>query len=133
MAEEQSQSLYESAAAACEEAYAPYSGFAVGAAVTAEDGRTYTGVNIENSSYGLSICAERVAVFRAVADGARRITAVAVSSSGDDASPCGACRQVLAEFAGDDVPVTFLRDGKELTRTLGELLPETFRLAAPAE
>jgi cytidine deaminase len=133
VAVEQSQSLYHLACAARESAYAPYSGFTVGAAVTTEDGQTYIGVNIENASYGLSICAERVAVFRAVADGARRITAIALAGPGDDVSPCGACRQVLAEFAGDDLPVTFLRNGKEVTRTLGELLPETFRLAKPAE
>ena len=133
MAPEQSRSLYDLACAARADAYAPHSGFTVGAALTTEDDRTYTGVNIENASYGLSICAERVAVFCAVADGARRITAIALSGPADDVSPCGACRQVLAEFAGDELPVTFRRGGREVTRTLGELLPDAFRLAAPAE
>lgn len=133
MAAEQSQSLFQLADAARKAAYAPYSGFTVGAAVTTLGGKTYTGVNIENASYGLSICAERVAVFRAVADGERRITAIALAGPADDVSPCGACRQVLAEFAGDDLPVTFLLGGKEVTMTLGELLPVAFRLEAPTE
>ena len=83
-----------------ERSYAPYSGFHVAAAVVDDRGRVFTGVNVENVSYGLSMCAERAAIFAAVAAGARRITALAVAASGADLlSPCGACRQVVAEFA----------------------------------
>jgi cytidine deaminase len=93
-------------AAACAvriHAYAPYSNYRVGAAILLPDGRILTGVNVENASYGLTICAERTAVFRAVTEGVREITAVAVCTD-NLGSPCGACRQVLVEFAGD-IPV----------------------------
>ncbi len=83
-----------------ERAYAPYSGFLVGAAVEGESGKIYGGCNVENASYGLTICAERVAVTRAVAEGERKIKAVAVATSSSNLSmPCGACRQVIIEFA----------------------------------
>ena len=78
-------------------AYAPYSKFKVGAALLAEDGKTYTGCNVENASYGMSICAERVAVVKAVSEGQQSLKAIALSVSGSG-SPCGACRQVLYEF-----------------------------------
>ena len=88
-------------------AYAPYSRFQVAAALLDDRGRVFTGVNVENISYGLSMCAERVAIFAAVAAGARRITALAVTSSGADLlSPCGACRQVIAEFTRRRRPST---------------------------
>lgn len=123
--------LLQAAREAGRRAHCPYSNFHVGAAVLA-DGRVYTGANVENASYGLTICAERTAVFAAVLAGAKRIEAVAVAcldavDGGDPASfmPCGACRQVLAEFAGPDVPVHVDRAG---TFTLGDLLPRAFRL-----
>jgi cytidine deaminase len=110
-----------------ERAYAPYSRFRVAAAVLDEQGRIYTGVNVENLSYGLSMCAERVAVFTAIAAGSRRIRAVAVASSGADLlSPCGACRQVLAEFAGPEVPVYCEAPGIPHAWTVAQLLPEGF-------
>jgi len=110
-----------------ERAYAPYSRFRVAAAVLDEQGRIYTGVNVENLSYGLSMCAERVAVFTAIAAGSRRISAVAVASSGADLlSPCGACRQVLAEFAGPEVPVYCDAPGTPHAWTVAQLLPAGF-------
>jgi cytidine deaminase len=119
------------ARAAAGAAHAPYSRFRVGAAVRA-DGVVHTGCNVENASYGLAICAERVAIFAAVAAGARRLEAVAVAcvdaapdSDPGSLMPCGACRQVMAEFAGADLPVHVDRAG---TFTLGALLPRAFAL-----
>lgn len=109
-------------------AYAPYSRFRVAAAAMDEQGRIYTGVNVENLSYGLSMCAERVAIFTAIAAGGRRIAALAVTSSGTERlSPCGACRQVLAEFADPDVEVYC--DGVDTLHrwTVADLLPHGFR------
>ena len=120
--------LVEAAQAARERAYAPYSGFTVGAAVEASSGAVYTGCNVENASYGLTICAERVAVFRAVAAGEREIIALAVVS-GPGATPCGACRQVLAEFTSQPEEVTIIvvnGQGDERCYTLGQLLPASF-------
>ncbi len=112
-------------------AYCPYSNFHVGAAVRA-GGRTFTGANIENASYGLSICAERTAVFAAVLAGAGPIDAVAVAcvdapdgANANELMPCGACRQVLAEFAGPETLVIVDRVG---TFRLDELMPHAFRL-----
>lgn len=108
-------------------AYAPYSRFRVAAAAVDDQGRVFTGVNVENLSYGLSMCAERVAIFSAVAAGARRITAIAITSSGADLlSPCGACRQVLAEFAAPEVPVYCDTPGEPCRWTVAELLPHGF-------
>jgi cytidine deaminase len=108
-------------------AYAPYSRFHVAAAVVDDQGRVFTGVNVENISYGLSMCAERVAIFSAVAAGARRISALAVTASGADLlSPCGACRQVLAEFAAPEVPVYCDAPGGSHCWTVSELLPHAF-------
>ena len=106
-------------------AYAPYSNYQVGAAILAEDGRIFTGVNVENSSYGLSICAERTAVFKMISAGVQCILAVVVYTE-NGGSPCGACRQVLTEFA-DDIPV-WLSDALGHTRqtTLYALLPDHF-------
>jgi cytidine deaminase len=92
------QALVESALRVRERAYAKYSRFGVGAALLTADGRTFVGCNVENASYGLTICAERAAVFAAIAAGAKTFTLLAIASSGA-AMPCGACRQVLAEFA----------------------------------
>lgn len=124
--------LLAAAAAAMRHAHAPYSKFRVGAAVRTEDGRLFAGCNVENASYGLTICAERNAVFAAVAAGAKRITAVAITASGPQPPfPCGACRQVLAEFAGPGTPVWIRpagRGARTVLRRLGTLLPDTFRL-----
>jgi cytidine deaminase len=118
---------------ACLKAYAPYSRFQVGAAVRTARG-TYVGCNVENGSYGLTSCAERNAVFAAVTTegGSVHIEAVAVYARAPGkkvktASPCGACRQVLAEF-GRDASVTFLEEGQFRTMTVDELLPAAFEL-----
>ena len=113
-------------------AYAPYSNYAVGAAVQTADGRLFGGCNVENASYGLTCCAERNAVFAAIAAGAREIDAVAVVTK-DGGSPCGACRQVLAEFApknGDPLRVSLLNESGEIVTetTIRELLPLAFTL-----
>lgn len=107
-------------------AYAPYSHYLVGAALLAADGHIYTGVNVENASFGLTICAERSAIVKMVANGAREIKALAVSTS-SGGSPCGACRQVMNEFARTDIPI-FLCDENSLVRqtTLHALLPDRF-------
>jgi cytidine deaminase len=108
-----------------DKAYAPYSGFTVGAALRTKSGRIYSGCNVENASYGLSICAERVAVFKAVCEGEKEFEALAVVTE-TLASPCGACRQVLAEFGLDiQVIVADLGEKRELY-TVGDLLPAAF-------
>ncbi len=123
--------LLEAARLASRSAYCPYSKFHVGAAILA-GGRVYTGANVENASYGLTICAERTAAFAAVLAGASRFDAIAVScadapqGSGPELlSPCGACRQVLAEFADNATPVVVDGIGR---MTLADLLPMAFRL-----
>lgn len=110
-------------------AYAPYSRFQVGAAVRAADGRVYVGANVENASYGLSICAERSAIAAAVSDGVRELVELAVAlPTSPPAAPCGLCRQMLAEFADDALPITLANEeGERVTVTLGELLPRAFR------
>jgi len=111
-------------------AHAPYSDFRVAAAVLDEQGRVHLGVNVENASYGLTQCAERVAVGVAVAAGAKRIRAVGVTAARlHPITPCGACRQVLAEFADADTPVASdAADGSLVVTTVGALLPGAFRL-----
>lgn len=110
-------------------AYAPYSGYAVGAAVYCEDGRIFTGANVENASYGLTVCAERVAIFRAVSEGARRISALAIVTQ-DGGTPCGACRQVLAEFADEDLVIWCASEERADVQEyrFNELLPHAFSL-----
>ena len=120
--------LLEAALAARERAYAPYSKFLVGAAVRAESGKIYTGCNIENASYGLTVCAERNALFNAVGEGERNFTALCVVGDTEEPiSPCGACRQVMAEF---NVPCIILANikGDVKEYTLEELLPYGFTL-----
>ena len=120
--------LLEAALAARERAYGPYSKFLVGAAVRAESGKIYTGCNIENASYGLTVCAERNALFNAVGAGERKFTALyVVGDTEEPISPCGACRQVMAEFK---VPCIILANlqGDVKEYTLEELLPYGFTL-----
>jgi cytidine deaminase len=118
--------LLAAAVAARAGSYSPYSHFPVGAALLGTDGRVWTGANVENASYGLSMCAERTAIFNAVASGARTFEAVAVAGpDGMTTLPCGACRQVLWEFGGALTVV--YADGGELTQTpLAALLPKAF-------
>lgn len=124
--------LFEAAAKAREHAYAPYSSFRVGAAVLTEGGQIFSGCNVENASYGLSVCAERSAVFRAVCElGKRKLLALAiVTDTRTPSPPCGMCRQVMAEFAGPDLPVRSrnLRRAEKRYR-LGRLLPDAFSSA----
>lgn len=113
-------------------AYAPYSNFKVGAAVLAESGKVYTGCNVENASYGLTVCAERVAIQKAVSEGERRISAVAiVAGENGIGRPCGACLQVISEFAvSADIPIITASagDGSHDIHSLGEYLPLPFEL-----
>lgn len=117
--------LVAAAAEVRERAYVPYSHFAVGAALLTADGKVYSGCNIENASYGLTICAERVAVFQAVTDGLRDIQAIAVITEAGVA-PCGACRQVLAEFNPNMQVIIADTHNQRRYYTLRDLLPETF-------
>ncbi len=110
------------------DAYAPYSNFPVGAALLFDDGSTLTGVNVEDGTYPLGICAERAAVARARAEGKGRIVAVAVSGNAASCPPCGGCRQVLSEHADGTTPVTFPYRGEMVTLTVDELLPYRFHL-----
>jgi cytidine deaminase len=126
--------LVEAARAAQRLAYAPYSRFRVGAALEAADGRVFTGCNVENASYGLTICAERTALGSAVAAGAQEFRRIVVVSDSDPpASPCGACRQMLAEF-GLELQVRAVGPAREQEWTLSQLLPDAFtpqRLKTP--
>ncbi len=113
-------------------AYAPYSHFAVGAALLCADGAVFAGCNVENASYPLGNCAERTAIFAAVAAGKREFQALAIVGGNENTPadtlcpPCGACRQVIREFCAPDFPI-FLKDGNEIVkRTLSELLPDSF-------
>jgi len=124
------EALVAAARAVRRRAHAPYSKFTVGAAVRDERGRVHLGCNVENASYGLTVCAERNAVAAAVAAGARRIRAVAVASGArPPASPCGACRQVLAELGDAETEVLIAgASGPARRTTLGALLPQAFSL-----
>jgi cytidine deaminase len=121
--------LADAAKAACTHAYAPYSRFPVGAAVLTDAGAIASGCNVENASFGLTSCAERNAIFRAVADGATKIAALVVyTPTPEPASPCGACRQIIAEF-GDAAIVRCICDGPaQLQYPLAEWLPHRFSL-----
>jgi cytidine deaminase len=124
--------LCELAVEAMHHAYAPYSGFKVGAALLCKDGTVYQGCNIENASYSPTNCAERTAIFKAVYDGHRDFAAIAVCGGRDGAitgafPPCGVCRQVMREFCDDDFTVYLVReDGVFDTLTLAQLLPHSF-------
>jgi cytidine deaminase len=123
---EQKIQMIESALQARKNAYAPYSGYAVGAALLSKSGRLFSGVNVENAAYPTGTCAERVAVFKAVSEGEIEFEAIAVASS-NGGTPCGSCRQVLSEFGFDIQVVIFDRHGKiVLETTVNDLLPGAF-------
>ena len=134
MTNETIQMLVRRALEARDKSYAPYSGFAVGAALLAADGACYTGANIESASYSPTVCAERVAFFTAIHQGERRFRAIAIvgGAFGQDVtafcSPCGVCRQVMAEFCDEDFLIVLFDGKKTETHTLGELFPHSFRL-----
>jgi len=109
-------------------AHAPYSNFSVGAALLSSDGRVFTGCNVENSTYGLSMCAERVAIFKAISEGAQEISRVAVVTDHDHiAPPCGCCRQMIWEFSTSDTEVVLANlSGDTRKYQITELLPEAF-------
>ena len=119
--------LMEAALAARANAHAPFSNFKVGAAIEDETGRIFTGCNVENATYGLTICAERVAVFKALSEGARKFTRIAVAAdTGVLTPPCGACRQILWEFCGDAELTLVNLQGKTEIFQLKELFPRPF-------
>jgi cytidine deaminase len=119
--------LISAALQARENAHAPFSKFKVGAAVEDDTGRIHTGCNVENATYGLTVCAERIAIFKAISEGARGFKRVAVvADSGTLTPPCGACRQILWEFCGDVEIVLANLNGKSETLRLGELFPRPF-------
>lgn len=122
------ESLIIKAKEARKHAYAPYSRYLVGAAVEDENGKIYTGCNIENGSYGAAMCAERTAIFKAVSEGVERITKIAVTAEGAMPYPCGMCRQVMSEFCKVDTEVILECDGKIEKYTFGELMPYRFKL-----
>ena len=125
--DEMRQKLIQSAATVREKAYAPYSKYAVGAAILTKSGRIYTGINIENAAYPDSICAERVALFKAVSEGERQFEAIAVVTS-NGGTPCGSCRQVLSEFSLDMKVLIADQERRLLSEiNLSELLPGAFR------
>lgn len=120
--------LYRTAQQMVQYAYAPYSRFKVGAALMTKSGEVFTGVNVENSSFGATICAERTAFVKAVSEGFREFDAIAVVSSDGEVFPCGICRQFMFEF-GDDLKIITGEDEEHLKITeITELLPEGFRL-----
>lgn len=124
---EETVKLVEAARLAAKQAYAPYSGFFVGAAVLTEKGRLYSGCNVENVSYGLTICAERTALVKAVSEGHRDIRAVAIYADIEQyCSPCGACRQVISEFGPHITVIQANKHGEYLTNTIEQLLPGGF-------
>src|SRR5687767_7767860 len=121
--------LRDAAFAAMENAYAPYSRFRVGAALRSSGGEIVTGCNVENAAYGEALCAERVAVAAAVAQGIKEFDEIAIASESDDPSPpCGSCRQTMSEFAPDLKVTGYSRNGKKVVWSLSDLLPEAFAL-----
>jgi cytidine deaminase len=124
--------LLKAAGQARNHAYAPYSGFRVGAAILTGDGAVFAGCNVENGSYGLTICAERVALFKAVSEGSVNLEAIALlTDTPEPVMPCGACRQALAEFNPDLAVISGTVQGKAVSRRLSELLPDAFHLKNP--
>lgn len=129
LSQDEANRLLEAAVAASANAYAPFSQFPVGAAVLSVSGHTFTGNNVENASYGLSICAERVAISNMVSAGEQEIKAVAVHCSNVDAAPCGACRQFIMEFGAEAI-VIFKMKGNVIQACITDLLPYAFTKAA---
>lgn len=124
------QDLINAARLARENAFAPFSGFKVGSAVATADGRIYTGCNIENASYGLTLCAERVAIFKAISEGVRKLKSIAVVADTDELTPpCGACRQIIWEFCGNCELVLANLNGKSETIAFAEIFPRAFDLS----
>ncbi len=120
--------LLQAAREAALRAYVPYSGYQVGAAVLCPDGSVFTGCNVENASYSLTVCAERTAVFKAVSAGYTEFSAIAIYVDSDQLfPPCGACRQVLSEFAAD-LPVLYANRLKQVYSNISNLLPDAFQL-----
>ena len=123
------ETLRDAAFDAMENAYAPYSRFRVGAALRASNGVVITGCNVENAVYGEALCAERVAVAAAVAQGIKSFEEIAIATEADDpAPPCGSCRQTMSEFAPDLKVTSYAKNGKQATWRLGDLLPEAFAM-----
>ena len=122
--------LMAKAKSASQNSYSPYSKFAVGACVLCESGNVYVGTNVENASYGLTICAERNAIANAVVNGEKHICAVAIySPNAENCFPCGACRQVIFEFASKDgVDIVLEQNGEIMVHKINDLLPEGFTL-----
>ena len=126
------QTLIEKAKEMVENAYAPYSSFKVGAALLCEDGSIYTGCNIENASFSPTVCAERVAIFKAISDGKREFSAIAVCGGKNGVLgekfcfPCGVCRQVMSEFCKGDFKIYAMSENDVKEYTLSQLLPESF-------
>ncbi len=121
--------LFSLAKKAEEASYSPYSGFRVGAALECTDGTVYTGCNIENSSFGATICAERTAMVKAISEGRRSFRRIMITSSGGEAWPCGICRQFMGDLTDDSFEVMTGADADHIKKkTLAELLPEKFRL-----
>jgi len=120
--------LISRAIVAREKAYVPYSNFKVGAALITEDNKIYTGCNIENASYGATNCAERTAIFKAVSDGPIKIKAIAIVGDPEDyTAPCGICRQVILEFASENIEIILAKNAKDyVVKTMGEILPGGF-------
>lgn len=119
--------LRDTAFAAMENAYAPYSRFRVGAAVRTTSGEIIAGCNVENAAYGEALCAERVAIAAAVARGMKEFEEIAIASESDEpAAPCGSCRQTMSEFAPDLKVTSYSANGKQVTWRLSDLLPEAF-------
>jgi len=119
--------LIQEAEKARKKAYTPYSKFKVGAAILCDDGKIFSGCNIENASFGLTLCAERVAIFKAISEGSTKFKAIAViGNTNKPCSPCGACRQVISEF-GEDIPLIMTNlKGEVRIKKIKELLPEAF-------
>ena len=120
--------LFRMAVEASENAYAPFSNFHVGAALLTEDGKVFTGVNIENSSYGATICAERTAMVKAISEGARDFQSIAIAGNGGTSWPCCICRQFMYEFCPDIRVISGENEDELKVYTLKELLPEGFKL-----
>ena len=122
--------LMDKAKEASKYSYSPFSKFAVGAAVLMSNGSIYTGCNIENSSFGMTICAERCAIFKAISEGQKEILAVAIySPNEDDCYPCGACRQVMYEFQGEnEISIITESKGNPVIRKMKDFLPYGFRI-----